>query len=149
MTTQEIRNNVRELKAMLEAANVAAIFSVADSTTDFGCSSYLIVKSFDGNVSLKVRCSDHGVGTRRAVNELHIYNNELNSVFESIERIFHADRYEAVLVSSWKEMLYNAAKLDNITSNYEVINPAAEVKNSGKVMAAIRIEEFKTVFVRK
>ena len=45
MTTQEIRNNVRELKTRLENANVEAFFSIADSTTDFGKSSYLIVKS--------------------------------------------------------------------------------------------------------
>ena len=150
-TEQEVRQLVRDLEIELTNRGIDADMRIVDSTTDFGCSSYLYV----GN-RFKVRASDHSCGTKRILEEICLFS--VNSVADELEYYYFPDRFETkkVLVfgcvhdRGLDTLVFENGKVftkNNIEVN--VIDDSNWFTQKGREMVKIQLKNKEEVIIKR
>lgn len=144
------KHYIRKLGGELEKRRITN-FRYSDSSTDFGNSSYLITGDL-GNEELKVRTSDHSVGSpRRILNEIHLKTDNFEEVVEEVERFYYPERYNKIETLEWgKPLEIKKSALKNEKSDFEIIIDIKRISKRGDVISEIRRRNIKkTIYIKR
>jgi len=135
---------IRELGTALNKIGIED-FKYSDSETKFGKSSYLITDPIVGQ-SLKVRTSDHSVGDKRVLSEIHLTKNNFKQVVEEIEKYYFPKRYKKIESLEWGDpFIIRKDKLKDETGEYKIIKDENRKTKKGVVMSLIKRKNIKKV----